>query len=339
MENSNGAGQHPNLVVGISRSGKSTLAQALGEHYGCPVIGNDRHFIGGLTEEDATVMPYDFKHWECAVSCDLQGFYEKLRSLASEPNGPRLVIAEGHLLYNRQDVVNLLDVRIMRTMTKDGERARLKVLRPGLVKNEAWYSKVMWDQYFRQNALFTPALDRSHEISGELDPDAVFKSVVQLIDLYRIKHAAGLIPRPQPLPAPAQFPSDIKCCVCNNHSVNIKAPDGNDVAETRMLRHSCGHLFHRTCLRKRYDTFMETALRLRRKVPTIQPLTCPACSAPIGEQWIEDMGCLHDYKKATQGREECYKCSSCGRLHWACEGVRIVSYQCTGCRMLNYVLG
>ena len=70
-------------------------------------------------------------HWESAISCGIEDLYnDLLKKIMSSTNQSKMIVIEGHLLYYRQDIVNLIDRKIMLKMSYEDGCKRIKLLRP-----------------------------------------------------------------------------------------------------------------------------------------------------------------------------------------------------------------
>jgi len=325
---------HKNLVIGIggiSRSGKTTLSKSLKKHYGCPVFHNDMYFTAGLLESDPEIQEGLINHWESTVICNLQGFYEDLLNAAYDTtiNKTGIVIVEGHLLYNRQDIVNLIDIKIMRNISKDEEKNRLRKLRPHLVKNDKFYDKIMWDEWVLQNNLFDTKKPNCYEISAMLDPDLVFKDTVKLIDDFKAKYEKDYsIFKNFTFPFETTDSSN-KCIICNINAHRI-----NPVFKPK----SCDHFFHADCFKKIFNEYLENLYILREKTPLkCDPLKCPCCSHEFDDYFIQHLGNLHNYKKALLSDDILIRCNFCKTPHWQIKGHNIISYACSNCVLIYFI--
>lgn len=98
-------------ICGRSGSGKSTIAAALAEELGCPVIRMDRYFKDELPQ---MCSPDDNKYypdWNSPESIKLDEVLAELRC-AKESTESEWVIIEGLLLFCIEALYEMLDVKI-----------------------------------------------------------------------------------------------------------------------------------------------------------------------------------------------------------------------------------
>jgi len=309
-----------NMVVaigGITRAGKSTLAKRLVKKYGCTYLQNDFYFVSGAIEDNKQILPNPFSHWESAISCGIEDLYnDLLKKIMSSANQSKMVVVEGHLLYYRQDIVNLIDIKIMLKMSYEGACKRVKLLRPRLIKNDAWFKRIMWDQFNAQNALFNKEDPNSYELSGEDPEEEVFNKTVQIIEAFKKTRTTN--PYLKSLLAIPTSSTD-KCSICLKSSNNC-------------YQHLCGHWFDKTCFYSLFTKFFKSVLETRKG-----QFQCPSCGKDFTEEFIQKVGDLHSYRKVLYSDDSCYICKNCGRIHWTSKERNIIKYPCTKCVYINNV--
>lgn len=304
----------PCLIIGIggiSRSGKSTLTERLSKHYKCPSISIDNFLFTAVSEQFTTTTI----HWESAMCCCFDDFYKEIFKLVTAGTA-QMIILEGYLLYQRYDINNLYDLKIMLKMSKEGAYNRLLKMRPGLINSREWYDKIMWEEFILQNNLFSVNDPDSYEISGENDPDSVFKETVSIINTFIAnKKINNKFKEIVSVPFITGSKGKI-CCICNK--------------KDNLYEHSCGDNFHGECFNKLLNDFLDGAMETRKGI-----LQCPKCNKKIDELFIQSIGNLNDYKKMICSDDYCYKCETCKRFHWSPKGHKIIEYICTICQNRN----
>ena len=158
-------------IAGISRSGKSTMANRLAAELDCPVIGIDSYQIGTIrkTKENGE----EWEDWEDPAGHDLERFYQDLLRLKQ---GDGVVVAEGFLLYHDPRIVQALDLKLHLDLPKEVAKAR-RAATKNLTPNFEEYYEHIWSAYFEYNDLSSPNI---HFIDATASSEEVFARVTAL---------------------------------------------------------------------------------------------------------------------------------------------------------------
>lgn len=150
------------VVVGIaggSASGKSTLAAALAETLRrrgdsrVLVLSSDRYMRKGAADgptffsASAGEPMFDANHPE---AIDWNQVIQAIRELREQPDGPTIILVEGHLLFHHPEVRACLDLRVFVELDAD-ERALRRMLRD-MQGARANRDPVFIANYYRESA-------------------------------------------------------------------------------------------------------------------------------------------------------------------------------------------
>ena len=126
-------------IGGISRSGKTTLANQLGQLLNAPVLHQDQFNASPLPEINGHV------DWETPAAVD----YPRLITAIQEAgNQSDHVIVEGILIYASPKLNSLFDKRLVLTLTENEfKRRKSRDLRWG--KEPDWYIHHIWTGFIR----------------------------------------------------------------------------------------------------------------------------------------------------------------------------------------------
>jgi uridine kinase len=138
-----------NLIIGIggiSSSGKSTLADRLAQTLKADrILRIDEYGTGPIMVYDKTADMVIENH-EDISTYNLSLFYS---DLAEAKKTYRLTIAEGFLLYDRQDITDLIDIKITLNVDKAVCKERIKG-RPHRNAEDYYFDNYVWKLYMEK---------------------------------------------------------------------------------------------------------------------------------------------------------------------------------------------
>ena len=120
-------------IGGVSRAGKSSVARYLKKELKIDVDNYfqiDRYLTQPIRKYDSLIEEF-IEDWEDPVIYDLSQFYKDLKNRIeflnqNSKNEIKIIIAEGFLLYNSQDISDLIDIKILLDIDKEVARSRRK---------------------------------------------------------------------------------------------------------------------------------------------------------------------------------------------------------------------
>ncbi|MFT4568250.1 MAG: nicotinamide/nicotinate riboside kinase [Saprospiraceae bacterium] len=135
-------------IGGVSRAGKTTLANLMAKLFlargkSVGIIHQDKY----VHEESALPRIRDSVNWEHPSSIRIEDFREAIVDAEKEND---LVIAEGLLCFYNPEITDLMDRKILVTISKDTFLERKKEdLRWGSEPDPDWYMEHIWHSYLK----------------------------------------------------------------------------------------------------------------------------------------------------------------------------------------------
>ncbi len=155
-------------IGGVSRSGKTTLANQLGNLLDAPVLHQDKF--------NASPLPkiHDHIDWEIPAAVDYNRLTSALDELGKQND---YVIVEGILIFADTELNQLFDIRLVLTLTEAEFKKRKSMdLRWG--KEPDWYIDHIWNGFTKYGY---PLTGNYVELDGTVLPSV--SQVVELLDL------------------------------------------------------------------------------------------------------------------------------------------------------------
>lgn len=126
------------IVVGVSgctNAGKTTLADALKEHFpGTIVINQDDYFRSDDSKEHIIIPELNHKNWEKLEAVNWDAMMERLEEIASSkpPQKHALLVVEGHIILNHPEIRKLFHKIYFLTLNREecARRRRTRVYNP-----------------------------------------------------------------------------------------------------------------------------------------------------------------------------------------------------------------
>jgi uridine kinase len=126
-------------IGGISSSGKSSIADKLQQRLNAKVLRIDEY----LTEPNLifdTNIDKVIENYEDISCYNLQQFYE---DLVEAKKSYKVTIAEGFLLYDREDITKLIDLKVLINIDKQHCNNRLKT-RINRQSDDYYFDNYVW---------------------------------------------------------------------------------------------------------------------------------------------------------------------------------------------------
>ncbi|KAG8190654.1 hypothetical protein JTE90_001264 [Oedothorax gibbosus] len=141
------------IVVGVSgctNSGKTTLADALKEHFpGTVVINQDYYFRSEDAKEHIVIPELHHKNWEKLEAVDWDAMLAKLNEILSSPTSHKnaLLIVEGHIIFNHPELRKIFHKMYFLTLnrTECARRRSFRVYNPPDIPG--YFDMVVWPMY------------------------------------------------------------------------------------------------------------------------------------------------------------------------------------------------
>jgi uridine kinase len=137
-------------IGGISRSGKTSMTNKLKEVLNpIDIFGIDDYGIGPIRKFDENINDY-IDDWESPEVVNLDKYYLDLKNLKEntlvKDNEIKYILVEGYLLYNREDITNLIDLKFNYFIDKEIARERRKNTK--FYNSDYYFDEYIWNQYF-----------------------------------------------------------------------------------------------------------------------------------------------------------------------------------------------
>jgi uridine kinase len=137
-----------NLVIGIcgvSSSGKSTITEKLTTVLKADkVLKVDDYLIGPIKVFDSNINTY-VSNFEDKNCYNLNKFYADLLEAKKDPNN-KIILLEGFLLYSREDIASLIDIKFLLDIDKEICYERLKP-RNDRNSDRYYFDEYVWKKF------------------------------------------------------------------------------------------------------------------------------------------------------------------------------------------------
>jgi len=173
------------LVVGIcgaTCSGKSTLTRSFVEHFNCKEPYHRLDSYWKLANEMRRKMGFvDGESPDCLRMDDFIMSLERRKQAASED---QILFVDGFLLYSNPKLMELLDVKIFISVSKQTCFARRLARNPGTSKH--YFEKIIWPSYLQYNSIYVNSTcgilgDNVLIMDGERNKEEVFQEAVHYL--------------------------------------------------------------------------------------------------------------------------------------------------------------
>ncbi|XP_050036218.1 nicotinamide riboside kinase 1 [Dermacentor andersoni] len=168
-------------VSGITNGGKTSLLKYLQKVIpDCVVLHQDDFFRSEFDENHVMIPELNHANWEALSSVDWEKMQDAITACTSQqPAGQKLMIIDGHIIFNHPRLAKLFDKRYFLTLTREECYARrlTRTYEPPDVPG--YFEKVVWPMYLKNLQEVKDTQPDITYLDGTEDMDILHKKVLE----------------------------------------------------------------------------------------------------------------------------------------------------------------
>ncbi|XP_075556318.1 nicotinamide riboside kinase 1 [Dermacentor variabilis] len=168
-------------VSGITSGGKTSLLKYLQEVIGdCVVLHQDDFYRSEFDKNHVMIPEVNHANWEALSSVDWEKMLDAITaSTSQQPEGQKLMIIDGHIIFNHPRLAKLFDKRYFLTLTREECYARrlTRTYEPPDVPG--YFEKVVWPMYLKNLQEIKDTQPDITYLDGTEDMDILHKKVLE----------------------------------------------------------------------------------------------------------------------------------------------------------------
>ncbi|KAK8756563.1 hypothetical protein V5799_000731 [Amblyomma americanum] len=139
-------------VSGVTSGGKTSLVNYLQQVFeDCVILHQDAYFRSEFDKKHEMIVELNHANFEALSSVDWDKLLEAVATCTSQPpRGPnRLLIIDGHIIYNHPKLAKLFDKRYFFTLPREECYVRRQTRTYDPADVPGYFEKVVWPMYLK----------------------------------------------------------------------------------------------------------------------------------------------------------------------------------------------
>uniref|UniRef100_A0A131YT53 Nicotinamide/nicotinate riboside kinase n=1 Tax=Rhipicephalus appendiculatus TaxID=34631 RepID=A0A131YT53_RHIAP len=168
-------------VSGVTNGGKTSLVNHLRKAFeGCVVLHQDDFFRSEFDPKHEMITELNHANWETLSSVDWDKLMDAVAACTSrQPAGLKLIIVDGHIIFNNPRLNELFDKRYFFTLPRDECYTRRLTRTYDPPDVPGYFDKVVWPMYLKNlQEIKDTQIDVTY-LDGTHDIDELHKKVLQ----------------------------------------------------------------------------------------------------------------------------------------------------------------
>lgn len=167
-------------VSGVTNGGKTSLVNYLQKVFtDCVVLHQDDFFRSESDENHVMIPELNHANWEALSSVDWDKMLDAVTtSTSQQPAGLKLIIIDGHIIFNHPKLAKLFDKRYFFTLTQEECYARRLTRTYDPPDVPGYFEKVVWPMYLKNLQEIKDTQPDITYLDGTQDMDALHKEVL-----------------------------------------------------------------------------------------------------------------------------------------------------------------
>lgn len=168
-------------VSGVTNGGKTSLVNHLQKAFeGCVVLHQDDFFRSKFDPKHEMITELNHANWEALSSVDWDALMDAVTACTSrKPSGLRLLIIDGHIIFNNPRLNELFDKRYFFTLPREECYARRLTRTYDPADVPGYFDKVVWPMYIKNLQEIKDAHIDVTYLDGTHDMGELHKTVLQ----------------------------------------------------------------------------------------------------------------------------------------------------------------
>lgn len=178
-------------VSGVTNGGKTSLVNYLQKIFPDSVVFHqDDFFRSEFDDKHEMIAELNHANWEALSSVDWCKFLDAIeRRTSQQPAERRLVIIDGHIIFNHPELTKLFDKRYFFTLTKEQCLARRLTRTYDPPDVPGYFDKVVWPMYLKNLEEVKATTNDVTYIDGSEDMGEVHDKVLEDLRCFLGSHS------------------------------------------------------------------------------------------------------------------------------------------------------
>lgn len=168
-------------VSGVTNGGKTSLVNYLQKAFdGCVVLHQDDFFRSEYDDKHEMIPELNHANWEALSSVDWDKLHDAVAaSTSQQPPGLKLMIIDGHIIFNNPKLAKVFDKRYFFTLPRDECLTRRLTRTYDPPDVPGYFDQVVWPMYLKNLQEVRDTQTDVTYLDGTQDMDELHKEVLQ----------------------------------------------------------------------------------------------------------------------------------------------------------------
>uniref|UniRef100_A0A023GFR2 Nicotinamide riboside kinase 1 n=1 Tax=Amblyomma triste TaxID=251400 RepID=A0A023GFR2_AMBTT len=181
-------------VSGVTNGGKTSLVNYLQQVFkDCVIFHQDDFFRSEFDKNHEMIAELNHANWEALSSVDWDKLLDAVSACTSQsPRGPnRLVIIDGHIIFNHPKLAKLFDKRYFFTLPRDECFVRRQTRTYDPADVPGYFEQVVWPMYVKNMQEVKDTQTDVVYLDGTRDMSELHQKVLEDLQSFLQQHSRG----------------------------------------------------------------------------------------------------------------------------------------------------